>query len=123
MATLSYGFDRPKRWLREEGQLFLDPLNPQSELSDWFLEAFATALEEEPELRARLERHYEMSKRHPLAQKDGGVGVGQTTFGNRRPVLRSGPKIGPNEPCPCGSGKKFKRCCRDAAVEPSAPGA
>jgi hypothetical protein len=23
-------------------------------------------------------------------------------------------KIGPNEPCPCGSGKKFKKCCRDA---------
>lgn len=22
------------------------------------------------------------------------------------------PKVGPNEPCPCGSGKKFKKCCR-----------
>ena len=21
------------------------------------------------------------------------------------------PKIGPNEPCPCGSGKKYKKCC------------
>ena len=21
------------------------------------------------------------------------------------------PKIGRNEPCPCGSGKKFKKCC------------
>jgi tetratricopeptide (TPR) repeat protein len=26
--------------------------------------------------------------------------------------FRSGPKIGPNEPCPCGSGKKYKKCCR-----------
>lgn len=25
-------------------------------------------------------------------------------------VRRAGPKIGPNEPCPCGSGKKFKKC-------------
>ena len=25
--------------------------------------------------------------------------------------LRVGPKTGRNEPCPCGSGKKFKRCC------------
>jgi hypothetical protein len=25
---------------------------------------------------------------------------------------RGGPKIGRNDPCPCGSGKKFKRCCR-----------
>jgi len=21
------------------------------------------------------------------------------------------PKVGPNDPCPCGSGKKFKMCC------------
>ena len=24
---------------------------------------------------------------------------------------RETPKVGPNEPCPCGSGKKFKKCC------------
>ncbi len=30
--------------------------------------------------------------------------------GIRRPVRR-GPKIGRNEPCPCGSGKKHKKCC------------
>ena len=27
------------------------------------------------------------------------------------PVTRSAPKVGRNEPCPCGSGKKFKQCC------------
>jgi len=26
------------------------------------------------------------------------------------PAQRSTPKIGPNDPCPCGSGKKFKKC-------------
>lgn len=26
-------------------------------------------------------------------------------------VVRSGPKVGRNEPCSCGSGKKFKQCC------------
>lgn len=26
-------------------------------------------------------------------------------------VVRQGPKIGRNDPCPCGSGKKFKKCC------------
>ena len=35
------------------------------------------------------------------------------------PVVRGGPKIGRNDPCPCGSGKKFKKCC--GAVD--APGA
>jgi SEC-C motif len=27
--------------------------------------------------------------------------------------VRVAPKVGRNEPCPCGSGKKFKRCCAD----------
>jgi hypothetical protein len=27
------------------------------------------------------------------------------------PVIRDQPKVGRNEPCPCGSGKKFKKCC------------
>ncbi len=27
------------------------------------------------------------------------------------PVQHSGPKVGRNDPCPCGSGKKYKRCC------------
>jgi SEC-C motif-containing protein len=28
-----------------------------------------------------------------------------------QPVTRSAPKIGRNDPCPCGSGKKHKKCC------------
>ncbi|MCH2059138.1 MAG: preprotein translocase subunit SecA [Verrucomicrobiales bacterium] len=31
------------------------------------------------------------------------------------PVTRAQPKVGRNEPCPCGSGKKFKQCCGRAA--------
>jgi len=27
------------------------------------------------------------------------------------PVRRQGEKVGRNDPCPCGSGKKYKRCC------------
>ena len=26
-------------------------------------------------------------------------------------VVREGKKIYPNDPCPCGSGKKYKKCC------------
>jgi len=29
-------------------------------------------------------------------------------------VRREGPRIGRNDPCPCGSGKKYKRCCANA---------
>ena len=30
---------------------------------------------------------------------------------NRNQVVRATPKVGRNDPCPCGSGKKFKKCC------------
>ena len=26
-------------------------------------------------------------------------------------IKREGPKVGRNDPCPCGSGKKYKKCC------------
>ncbi|TAN39853.1 MAG: YchJ family protein [Nitrospirae bacterium] len=28
-----------------------------------------------------------------------------------KPVVRTEPKVGRNDPCPCGSGKKYKKCC------------
>jgi len=30
-------------------------------------------------------------------------------------IVREGDKIGRNDPCPCGSGKKYKKCCGTAA--------
>ncbi|MFH1728632.1 MAG: YchJ family protein [Pseudomonadota bacterium] len=36
--------------------------------------------------------------------KDGNMVVNE-------PVKREGEKVGRNDPCPCGSGKKFKKCC------------
>ena len=40
---------------------------------------------------------------------------GQTShpsiFGWNYTVVRDAPKIGRNDPCPCGSGKKYQRCC------------
>jgi len=32
-------------------------------------------------------------------------------FNSSHPVRREGRRIGRNEPCPCGSGKKYKKCC------------
>lgn len=34
---------------------------------------------------------------------------------NNPTVRREGPRAGRNDPCPCGSGKKFKKCCGKAA--------
>jgi SEC-C motif domain protein len=33
----------------------------------------------------------------------------------KQPVRRESPKVGRNDPCTCGSGKKFKKCCGTAA--------
>jgi len=38
-----------------------------------------------------------------------------------QPVRRDGPKIGRNDPCPCGSGQKFKKC-HGAALEEDSGG-
>ena len=32
-------------------------------------------------------------------------------FKNSKTVRRDQPKVGRNDPCPCGSGKKYKQCC------------
>ena len=32
------------------------------------------------------------------------------------PIVRTTPKIGRNDLCPCGSGKKYKKCCGEAGV-------
>ncbi len=34
----------------------------------------------------------------------------------RNTFRRETPKVGRNEPCPCGSGRKFKRCCGDVML-------
>jgi hypothetical protein len=34
-----------------------------------------------------------------------------TAYAPAGPFVREGPKVGRNDPCPCGSGKKYKKCC------------
>ncbi|MGH8184815.1 MAG: preprotein translocase subunit SecA [Rhodanobacteraceae bacterium] len=38
------------------------------------------------------------------------LGEGAAAVATAAPVVRSGPKVGRNDPCPCGSGKKYKHC-------------
>ena len=43
----------------------------------------------------------------------------RTAAGQRewpRERSRDAPKVGRNDPCPCGSGKKYKKCCGGATV-------
>ena len=50
------------------------------------------------------------SQMTPLRQGYGGQG-GKRESGESGPRHREGAKVGRNDPCPCGSGKKFKKCC------------
>lgn len=68
----------------------------------------------EVEFIARYEEKGEARVHHELAlfKKDkerwfftDGKSVGQ------RPVQRTAPKVGRNDPCPCGSNQKYKKCC------------
>ncbi|GAB6062609.1 preprotein translocase subunit SecA [Deferrisoma palaeochoriense] len=36
------------------------------------------------------------------------------------PVRREGPRVGRNDPCPCGSGKKYKKCCGAVSAQAGA---
>ncbi|MCL2532248.1 MAG: preprotein translocase subunit SecA [Oscillospiraceae bacterium] len=40
-----------------------------------------------------------------------GAGAGGDSTDKKAPVRNSGKKVGPNDPCSCGSGKKHKKCC------------
>jgi len=35
---------------------------------------------------------------------------GEVSEQKMKPIVNAIPKVGRNEPCPCGSGKKFKQC-------------
>jgi preprotein translocase subunit SecA len=50
-----------------------------------------------------------MEYRHEQAASPTGAGGSQAAEADQ-PFVRSGRKVGRNEPCPCGSGEKYKRC-------------
>lgn len=35
----------------------------------------------------------------------------EASAGKPKPIVRPGSRLGRNDPCPCGSGRKYKKCC------------
>ncbi|MEJ2057885.1 MAG: SEC-C metal-binding domain-containing protein [Desulfofustis sp.] len=56
----------------------------------------------------RLEAERKQRQEQEMQLNKGAAGAVEK---NREPVKREGEKIGRNAPCPCGSGKKYKKCC------------
>jgi len=57
-------------------------------------------------LRMRINREQGTPKREKVAEP---VTASHGDSGPRKPVVRSGARVGRNDPCPCGSGKKYKK--------------
>jgi preprotein translocase subunit SecA len=57
---------------------------------------------------APKEMHFEHAEASALAADESVEEVTQEQ--QEQPFVRSDKKVGRNEPCPCGSGKKYKQC-------------
>ncbi len=98
--------------LRAYGQH--DPVVAYREESTEMFMAMRTAIREETVRRlfaAQLKPAQEV-KRVKVAKETSTSGDATV---KKQPIRSSG-KIGPNDPCPCGSGKKYKKCCRDKDI-------
>ena len=49
-------------------------------------------------------------KREKVAKETGTAAASKSEV-KKQPVRNSAKKVGRNDPCPCGSGKKYKNCC------------
>ena len=95
--------------LRAYGQH--DPVVAYKQEGYEMFQAMVTAIREETVRRmflVRLRPTQEV-KRERVA-KETGTGATTNSEVKRQPV-RKDKKPGPNDPCPCGSGKKYKKCC------------
>jgi hypothetical protein len=85
----------------------LEPMQRQSDIAPALLELVEELVLSDDAYVERIKRHYRMFREKVDARGDADAGPPQRT------VPRVGSLSGPgrNGPCPCGSGRKYKRCC------------
>jgi preprotein translocase subunit SecA len=92
---------------KEAYQMFLEMLDRIKR--DTVEKLFAVQITKEKEAQEiKLERKQSFVMSRGEAVQGGG---GKTESGKGVTIRREGKKVGRNDPCPCGSGKKYKRCC------------
>ena len=96
--------------LRAYGQH--DPVIAYKEEGFEMFQAMITAIREETVRRMFMVqvRPQQEVKRERVAKETGTAAATQTQV-KQQPVRKAATKVGPNDPCPCGSGKKYKKCC------------
>ena len=103
--------------LRAYGQH--DPVIAYKEEGYEMFQAMINAIREETIRRiflVQLRTNQEV-KRQKVAKETSATGTPDGTV-KKQPV-RTNKKAGPNDPCPCGSGKKYKKCCMQKDKEES----
>jgi len=96
--------------LRAYGQH--DPVVAYKEEGYQMFQAMTAAIREETVRRlflVQLQPSQEV-KRQKVAKEISASGSQEKTV-RQQPVRNAAGKVGPNDPCPCGSGKKYKKCC------------
>jgi preprotein translocase subunit SecA len=58
----------------------------------------------------RIQKEEEIEEMQPKAQQNYTMNRGEDST-SPATIKRSSDKVGRNDPCPCGSGKKYKKCC------------
>ena len=104
-----YGQRDPKQEYKKEGfNMFSDMMEriQSNVLSKLFRVQVETEEESLPEYRHKQRRG--TAGRGKLAGPDPSDGGGREVT---KTIRRDKPRIGRNDPCPCGSGKKYKKCC------------
>jgi preprotein translocase subunit SecA len=104
-----YGQKDPRiEYQKEAYQMFLEMLDRIKRDTLEKLFAIQIAREEEvKEMRLPRKQTFFLSRGEEAATRAGG----ETESGKGVTVRREGKKVGRNDPCPCGSGKKYKKCC------------
>ena len=96
--------------LRAYGQH--DPVIAYKEEGFAMFEAMITAIREETIRRMFLVQvRTNQEVRREKVAKETGTAAATKTAVKKQPVRTAAKKVGPNDPCPCGSGKKYKKCC------------
>jgi preprotein translocase subunit SecA len=96
--------------LRAYGQH--DPVIAYKEEGFEMFSAMIAAIREETVRRMFLVqiRTNQEVKRERVAKETGTAAATKSEV-KKQPVRNAATKVGPNDPCPCGSGKKYKKCC------------
>jgi len=61
--------------------------------------------------RIQISEPSEVSELSQPEEQEMTLSHGEAGQQKKKPVKRAGDKVGRNDPCPCGSGKKYKKCC------------